>query len=80
LLRTMSGRRAQAAVLAGLALSILGGIASLLLPVDDILPLEIRRVHMVEIFASNFLFGVITAFLLVPRVPSALPVGTPVRS
>ena len=47
-LRTMSGRRAQAALLAGLALPILGGISSLLLPIDDILPPEIRRVHIAE--------------------------------
>jgi hypothetical protein len=71
-LRTMSGRRARAALLAGAALSILGGISSLLLPIDDILPLEIRRVHIVEIFGSNFLFGVITACLLVPRDSSYL--------
>lgn len=66
-LRRMSGRRAQAALLAGLALAILGGISSLLLPIDDILPLEVRRVHMVEIFGSNFLFGMIAAYLLVRR-------------
>ena len=71
-LLTMSGRRAQAALLSGLALSILGGISSLLLPIDDILPLEIRRVHIAEIFGSNFLFGIITACLLVPRNSSYL--------
>ena len=59
-LRTMSGRRAQAALLAGLALPILGGISSLLFPIDDILPLEIRRVHIAEIFGSNSLLGVVT--------------------
>jgi hypothetical protein len=59
--------RAQVALLAGLALPILGGISSLLLPIDDILPLEIRRVHIAEIFGSNFLFGVVIASLLVRR-------------
>ena len=72
-LRTMSGRRRQAGLLAGLALSILGGISSLLLPIDDILPLEIRRVHIAEIFGSNFLFGIVTARLLVPRAPAVVP-------
>jgi hypothetical protein len=74
-LRTMSGRRAHAAVLAGLALPILGGISSLLLPIDDILPPEIRRVHIAEIFGSNFLFGVITASacLLVRRMDTTAP-------
>jgi len=73
-LRTMSGRRAQAALLAGLALPILGGISSLLLPIDHILPWAIRRVHIAEIFGSNFLFGVITACALVPRRPAVVPV------
>jgi hypothetical protein len=72
-LRTMSGRRAPAALLAGLALPILGGISSLLLPIDDVLPMEIRRVHIVEIFGSNFLFGAITAWVLVRRTPVAVP-------
>ena len=72
-LRTMSGRRAHAAVLAGLALAILGGISSLLLPIDDMLPPEIRRVHIAEIFGSNFLFGVITVWLLVRRADAVAP-------
>jgi hypothetical protein len=71
LLRRMEGRRRHAALLAGLALSVLGGIAPLLLPLDDILPPEVRAVHMLEIFCSNFLLGVIAAFLLVRRAPSA---------
>jgi len=79
-LRTMSGRRAPAALLAGLALPILGGIASLLLPIDDVLPMAIRRVHIVEIFGSNFLFGVITAWMLVRRTPVAVPRLAPARS
>jgi hypothetical protein len=65
-LRTMSGRRAQAAVLAGFALAILGGISALLLPIE-VLPPEIRRVHIVEIFGSNFLFGISAAYWLVRR-------------
>ena len=79
-LRTMSGRRGQAALLAGLALPILGGISSLLLPIDDILPQEIRRVHIAEIFGSNFLFGVVTACLLVPRTPAVVPLVASTRS
>ena len=39
------------------ALAILGGVSSLLLPIDDILPPEVRRVHIAEICGSNFLFG-----------------------
>jgi hypothetical protein len=74
-LSRMSGRRAQSAVLAGLALAILGGVAALLLPVDDILPPEVRRVHMVEILGCNFLFGVIASQLLLPRAPATVRVG-----
>jgi hypothetical protein len=69
-LREMEGRRTHAALIAGLALSVLGGIAPLLLPVDDILPPEVRDVHMLEIFGSNFLLGVIAAALLVRRTAS----------
>ena len=78
-LRTMSRRRLQAALVAGLALAILGGISSLLLPIDDIIPLEIRRVHIAEIFGSNFLFGAATACLLVPRTPAVMPVVASAR-
>ena len=66
-LRTMNGRTVAASLLAGFALAILGGISSLLLPIDEILPPEIRRVHIVEIFGSNFLFGVTAAYLLLHR-------------
>ena len=37
------------------------------------LPPEIRRVHIAEIFDSNFLFGVIAAGLLVRRMEAAAP-------
>ena len=72
-LSRMAGRRTEAALLAGFALPILGGIAALLMPVDDLLPMEVRRVHMVEIFGSNFVFGVLTASLLVARAPIVRP-------
>jgi hypothetical protein len=67
LLRRMAGRRARAGLLAGLSLAVLGGIAPLLLPVDEILPPEVRGVHMVEILGSNFLLGLLAAGLLVRR-------------
>ena len=41
----------------------------------DILPPEIRRVHIAEIFGSNFLFGVITACLLVRRLDAVAPLA-----
>jgi hypothetical protein len=70
LLRRMAGQRPHAALVAGLSLSVFGGIAPLLLPVDGILPPEVRAVHMIEILGSNFVLGVIGAWLLVRRPPS----------
>ncbi len=75
LMRGMAGRRGHAALVAGLALSVFGGIAPLLLPVDDILPPEVRAVHMIEILCSNFMLGVIGACLLVRRAPSTRAVA-----
>ncbi len=80
LMRGMAGRRGHAALVAGLALSVFGGIAPLLLPVDDILPPEVRAVHMIEILCSNFMLGVIGAFLLVRRAPSPRRSPTPYRT
>ncbi len=70
LLRRMAGQRGHAAFVAGLSLAVFGGIAPLLLPVDSILPPEVRAVHMLEILCSNFMLGVIGALLLVRRTPS----------
>jgi len=78
LMRTMAGRRGHAALVAGLALAVFGGIAPLLLPVDDILPPEVRAVHMIEILCSNFMLGVIGALLLVRRAPSPRAVSADV--
>jgi hypothetical protein len=78
LMRRMAGRRGHAALVAGLALAVFGGIAPLLLPVDDILPPEVRAVHMIEILCSNFVLGVIGAFLLVRRAPLPRPVAAAV--
>lgn len=70
LMRRVPGHRGQAALVAGLALSVLGGVAPLLLPVDNILSAEVRRIHMLEIVCANFLLGVVAGFLLVRRARS----------
>jgi hypothetical protein len=75
--RAMEGRRLHAAFLAGLALAILGGIAPQRLPVDAILPPDVRAAHMLEIFGSNFLLGVVGALLLVRRNGSAIGSAAP---
>ena len=62
----MSGHRWRAALILVLCLSVFGGIAPLLLP-NKYLPADILPFHMVEIGASNFLFGLVAALLLVRR-------------
>lgn len=52
-----------AALLSGLTLAILGGVAPLLVP-NPFMPHEIRMPHLVEVGVSNFLFGVVGALLL----------------
>jgi hypothetical protein len=71
LLRTMAGRWLPAGIVGGFALAVLGGIGPLLLPVDEILPLNVRRIHMLEVGVSNLLLGVIAGFLLVARTRQA---------
>ena len=57
------GRR-PAALSAGLCLSIIGGVAPLLIPGNPYLPDAVRQVHLVEVGISNFLFGLVAALLL----------------
>jgi hypothetical protein len=63
LVRMVKARRLEAAVLAGLAFSILGGVAPLLVP-NPFMPAAIRLVHGFEVGISNFLFGMIAGFML----------------
>jgi hypothetical protein len=67
LVQRMSGRRWRAAWVLGLAFSVLGGIAPLLLPNNEYLPVNIRAAHAVKISISNFLFGLAVTMLLVRR-------------
>jgi hypothetical protein len=69
----MSGQRWRAAWVLGLAFSVLGGIAPLLLPDNKYLPVNIRVAHAVEISISNFLFGLAVTMLLVRRERSQGP-------
>ena len=63
-LRLMRDRR-HAAVALGLALSVLGGVAPLL-PENPLMPGYVRLPHTIEIGVSNFIYGVILAWLFVP--------------
>jgi hypothetical protein len=61
-LRTAGDRR-SAALLAGLTLSILGGVAPLIVP-NPFMPRDIRIPHLFETGVSNFLYGIAAAFVL----------------
>jgi hypothetical protein len=63
IVRQVRARRLGAAVIAGLALSVLGGIAPLLIP-NPYLPDHIRYAHLPEVGVSNFLFGLLAGWLL----------------
>ncbi len=68
-----SGSRRTIALLSGLVLSVVGGIAPLLVP-NPYMPSEIRLPHMVEVGVSNLLFGVVSALLLT-RATAAVSAG-----
>ena len=53
-----------AALTAGLCLSVVGGIAPLLIPGNPYLPDAARHAHLVEVGISNFLFGVVATFIV----------------
>ena len=56
-------KRLETAIITGLQLSILGGIAPLL-PPNLYMPAEVRLVHGIEIGISNFIYGAIIGLLL----------------
>jgi hypothetical protein len=70
-LRLMRDRR-HAGVALGLALAVLGGIAPLL-PENSLMPDYVRLPHTIEIGVSNFIYGVILAWLFVPAHPVPVP-------
>jgi hypothetical protein len=63
IVRQVRARRLGAAVLAGLLLSVVGGIAPLIVP-NPYLPEHIRYAHLPEVGVSNFLFGLLAGWLL----------------
>ncbi len=71
LVRSLSGPAWKAALLVGLAFAGLM-VPELLFP-NPAMPWPVRSVHMVEVGVSNFLFGLITAFVLRLGVREAEP-------
>jgi len=69
--------RRHAALALGLAFSVLGGVVPLL-PDNPLMPPNIRFAHSIEIGVSNFIFGVILAYLFIPRpAPAGAAALTP---
>jgi hypothetical protein len=67
LLRRLLGlSRGWGAVAVGLVFTLLSGVVPLLIP-NPVFPDTVRFVHMAEVTSSNFLFGMIVAWLWGPR-------------
>lgn len=64
--RLFEGNLRRGALALGLAFSVLGGIAPLVLP-NPLIPANVRLAHGIEIGVSNFIYGVILARLLAPK-------------
>jgi hypothetical protein len=64
IVRMIGGGRWERALVAGAALSVVGGVA-LLIP-NPYLPDAVRWVHLIEVGVSNFVYGVAAAWLLTP--------------
>ena len=56
----------MAGLIGGLLLSVLGGVAPLLLP-NAYLPDVVRLAHLAEVAVSNFVFGLLAAWWLWPQ-------------
>jgi hypothetical protein len=63
LVRRLRAGRAAGALATGLTLSVLGGIAPLLMP-NPYMPEAVRYAHLPEVGVSNFLFGLLAGWLL----------------
>jgi hypothetical protein len=74
LMRELRARRTASALLAGLTLGILGGVAPLLVS-NPYLPDAVRMAHLPETGISNFLFGVAAGWILARPDARALEAG-----
>jgi hypothetical protein len=65
IVRRLHASRTAGALATGVALSVLGGIAPLLMP-NPYMPEAVRYAHLPEVGVSNFLFGLLAGWLLAP--------------
>ena len=63
IVRTLNSTLLKKAIFVGLVFAILGGIAPLIQP-NDLMPLYIRVGHSFEVGSSNFIYGLVLAYLL----------------
>jgi hypothetical protein len=75
IVRTGDGSRAERAVVAGLTLAILGGVAPLVMP-NPLMPTAIRMAHLFEVVPSIFVFGALLALALTRASRAAAAAGT----
>ena len=64
-IRMIEGDRWEKAVMAGMTLAVVGGVAPLLIP-NPYLPDVVRWAHFFEVGISNFIYGAAIAWLLTP--------------
>jgi hypothetical protein len=71
--RMVRGTPATRALLAALVMSVVGGVAPLMVP-NPFMPDAVRFVHFFEVVTENFIFGWVTGWLFAPRpiVPKRL--------
>jgi hypothetical protein len=65
LARLLGGSRGQSAVASAAVMSLVGGVAALIIP-NAFFPDAIRWYHFVEVTSSNFVFGLIAGVLMWP--------------
>jgi len=66
IIKMTKGRKLETALMVGLQLSILGGIAPLL-PPNPYMPAHVRMIHGIEIGISNFMYGAIIGLLFASK-------------
>lgn len=66
--KTTKLTKTKKALLTGLIFSIIGGIAPLLMPGDEVMPGYIKFGHAFEVGISNFIYGYLLSILVAPKI------------